>query len=486
VGAVDRRLAFDRVVRRMTVSVACTLGVAAWFGCGARDARGTQVSIHAVPGGRVTLRLLGPVARGAHDFLLDGRRLSRTRRRAITVAVTPAAADPLARWRLLEVRRAGSRRVLARARFAMGASRPRAAPTLVLLAAPPPRTTDTLAVLRFSFSSRTASCSLDGSRLRPCSSPIAYNGLSSGTHRYTIRAADRHGTTTVRVASTILAPASAKPPTPPPSSAPCGTASSGPAQWDHVVWIVFENKTYSQIIGSANAPYINSIAKQCGSASSFFAEAHPSLPNYIAMTSGSTQGITDDSAPSAHALNVASIFSQLGTDWKSLQESMPSNCYLSNSGQYAVRHNPAAYYTNVRTQCQSQDVPLGTAPDLSAGFTVIIPNLCHDMHSSSCGSDATTEVTNGDSWLSGLLPKILGAPQYLAGRTAVFITWDEDDYSSTQHIATLVLAPTVPAGTTVSTTFNHYSMLRTTEEMMGLPTIASAAGASSMRTGFHL
>jgi hypothetical protein len=173
VGAVDRRLAFDQVVRRMTVSVACTLGVAAWFGCGARDARGTQVSIHAVPGGRVTLRLVGPVARGAHDFLLDGRRLSRTRRRAITVAVTPAAADPLARWRLLEVRRAGSRRVLARARFAMGASRSRAAPTLVLLAAPPPRTTDTLAVLRFSFSSRTASCSLDGSRLRPCSSPIA-------------------------------------------------------------------------------------------------------------------------------------------------------------------------------------------------------------------------------------------------------------------------------------------------------------------------
>jgi hypothetical protein len=211
----------------MMVAVACTLGVAAWFGCGARDARAAEVSIHAVPGGRVSLRLLGPVAPGAHDFLLDGKRLTRTRRRAITIVVTrrPAAAHPLARWRLLEVRRAGSRRVLARARFAMGASRSRAAPTLVLLAAPPPRTTDTLAVLRFSFSSRTASCSHDGSRLRPCSSPIAYNGLSSSTHSYSIRAANRHGRTTVRVASTILAPASGKPP---PASPPAQPPAAGP------------------------------------------------------------------------------------------------------------------------------------------------------------------------------------------------------------------------------------------------------------------
>jgi Glycosyl hydrolases family 16 len=227
VGASDRWLmAFAQVVRRM-VAVACTLGVAAGFGCGAAGARAAGVSIHAVPGGRISLRLLGPVAPGAHDFVLDGKRLSHTRRRAVSVVVAhrPAAADPLAQWRLLEVRRAGSRRVLARARFAMGASRSRAAPTLVLLAAPPPRTTDTRAVLRFSFSSRTASCGHDGSPVRPCSSPIAYNGLSSGTHSYSIRAANRHGRTTVRVASTILAPASGKPP---PASPPAQPPAAGP------------------------------------------------------------------------------------------------------------------------------------------------------------------------------------------------------------------------------------------------------------------
>jgi hypothetical protein len=273
----------------------------------------------------------------------------------------------------------------------------------------------------------------------------------------------------------------------PATGGPCGTTAGAPATWDHVVWIVFENKTYSQIIGSADAPYINSIAKQCGSASNFFAETHPSLPNYIAMTSGSPQGITDDSDPSAHPLNVASIFSQLGSGWRALQDSMPSNCALSNSGQYAVRHNPAAYYTNIRTQCQSQDVALAPAPDISARFTFITPNLCHDMHSSSCGTDTATEVKNGDSWLSGFLPAALGSAQYRAGRTAIFITWDEDDYSSTQHIATLVLAPSVPAGTTVATTFNHYSMLRTTEQMLGLGIyVGGAVTATSMRTGFHL
>jgi hypothetical protein len=213
---------FERVVRRMLVVVACVLGVGPWSAWGAADARAAQLSVRAVPGGRVSLRLRGPVGPGAHEFRLDGRRLSRTRRRAITVLVARrrGAGDPLARWRVLKVRRAGSRRVLARARFAMGVSRSRAAPTLVLLAAPPPRTTSTRAVLRFSVSSRTASCDRDGSRFRACSSPIAYNGLSSGSHSFRIRAANRHGTTRIGVASTVLAPSSRTPPPPTPTPTP--------------------------------------------------------------------------------------------------------------------------------------------------------------------------------------------------------------------------------------------------------------------------
>jgi hypothetical protein len=148
-----------------------------------------------------------------------------------------------------------------------------------------------------------------------------------------------------------------------------------------VVWIVFENKTYSQIIGSANAPYINSIASKCGLATNFYAEAHPSLPNYIAMTSGSTQGIADDDSPADHPLDVPSIFSLLGAGGsRSLEESMPGNCAKSDSGQYAVRHNPQAYYVNLGDDCATYNVPLTDPPDLSARFTFVTPNLIHDMH----------------------------------------------------------------------------------------------------------
>src|SRR4051794_15540647 len=270
--------------------------------------------------------------------------------------------------------------------------------------------------------------------------------------------------------------------------APRGTATPPPVDgWAHVVWVVFENKSYDAVIGSPNAPYINALAGKCGLATSFYAETHPSLPNYIAMTSGSTQGITDDLAPAAHPLDVSSIFSQLSPDgWRSLSESMPSNCYLTNSGNYAVRHNPAPYYTNIRTECANQNVPLGPTPDLSARFTFVTPNLCNDMHSCPPQKDTATEVQTGDAWLSTFLPQVLDSPEYTAGATAVFITWDEGA-GVDQHIATLVIAPSTPVGTTSASRFDHYSLLRTTEEMLGLTTyLGEAANAASMRSAFGL
>jgi hypothetical protein len=208
-----------------------------------------------------------------------------------------------------------------------------------------------------------------------------------------------------------------------------------------------------------------------------FAEAHPSLPNYIAMTSGSTQGITDDNGPASHLLSVGSIFSQLGTKARSLEESMPSNCDKSSSGEYAVRHNPEAYYTNLGTACGTNDVPLTATPDFSAAFTFVTPNLIDDMH------DGT--IADGDNWLKGFVPKVLASSQYKAGTLALFITWDEDDSSSTNHIPTIVISPTTSHIST-GTRFTHYSMLRTTEEMLGLPLLGAAASASSMRATFGL
>ncbi|MEA2506301.1 MAG: phosphatidylinositol-3-phosphatase [Actinomycetota bacterium] len=263
----------------------------------------------------------------------------------------------------------------------------------------------------------------------------------------------------------------------PNASTPCGTTSATPA-WQHVVWIVMENKSYNQIIGSSAAPYVNSLAKKCGLATNYKAVTHPSLPNYLAMTSGSTQGVTDDYPPSVHPISGPSIFSQLGTGWKAVQESMPSNCDLLNTQMYAVKHNPAAYYTNDATACSTQDFALGSTPNTSARFTFVTPNLCSDTH------DCT--IATGDAWLSSFIPKILNSTQYANGKTAIVLTWDEDDHSSANQVATVVIAPPVPAGMRSATAFTHYSLLRTTEQMLSLAALNNAATASSMRAAFHL
>src|SRR4051794_35471683 len=264
---------------------------------------------------------------------------------------------------------------------------------------------------------------------------------------------------------------------PPPPGLPCSGASA-PAHYSHVVWIVFENHPYSSIIGSASAPYFNQLAGLCGLATDYSAITHPSLPNYIALTSGSTQGITDDGSPSKHPLAAPSIFSQLPAGGsRSLQESMPANCSLGSSGRYVARHNPETYYTSVRADCGVYDVPLGNAADISARFTFVTPDLCNDMHDCS--------VTTGDTWLSHFLPSLLASSEYRAGKTAIFVTFDEGS-GGNNRVVTLVVAPPVRPGSRSGTSYTHYSLLRTTEEMLGLGLLGNAASAASMRAGIGL
>jgi hypothetical protein len=261
--------------------------------------------------------------------------------------------------------------------------------------------------------------------------------------------------------------------------AACGKAKSAPKHWDHVVWIVMENKAYDDVLQGSTAPFLQSLARACGQATNLHAETHPSLPNYIAMTSGSTHGVQDDNPPPSHPLGGPSIFSQLGAHWRALQESMPRPCDSGTTDLYAPKHNPAAYYTNLAKSCKKQDVRLGSKPDLSARFTFITPNLCHDMHN--------CDVATGDRYLSSLVPKIVKTKQYRAGHTVVFITWDEDDGSTSNLIPTLVISPSTRPGTKSAKRFTHYSMLRTTEELLGLKKkLGGAAHAASMRVAFGL
>ena len=188
--------------------------------------------------------------------------------------------------------------------------------------------------------------------------------------------------------------------------------------------------------------------------------------------------MTDDGGPDQHPLSAPSIFGLLGTNWRSLEESMPANCDRQSAGEYAVKHNLAAYFTSIRQACRGQDMPLSTPPDLSAAFTFVTPNLCDDMHD--CATSA------GDSWLAWEVPLLLDTPQFLSGQTVIFITWDEST-GSTQQVPLLVIAPSVPREARAAGSFNHYSLLRTTEQLLGLtPLLGAAAAAPSMVTAFHL
>jgi hypothetical protein len=299
----------------------------------------------------------------------------------------------------------------------------------------------------------------------------------SGRYAYTC---SRNGLRTHGRLHVVLIPTAAR---------PCGVVATPPHLYRHVVWIVMENKSWHDVMGSSSpSPRIKRLAGLCGAASSFHGEANLSLPNYLAMTSGSTQGVTDDKGPNSHPISADNIFQQVG-DWRSLEESMPTPCSKSDSGSYFTRHNPALYYVGLAPTCASLDLPLGATPDLSAKFTMITPNGCHDMDQASvrCADSFLGVVQLGDAWLGGFLKKVLKTPQYRSGTTAVFVTWDESSHgdAATQTIPTLVIAPSVRPGTIATKRFDHYSLLHTTEQLLGLPYLGAAASAPSMRGAFH-
>jgi phosphatidylinositol-3-phosphatase len=279
--------------------------------------------------------------------------------------------------------------------------------------------------------------------------------------------------------------------------APCGTLPSGSVHYTHVLWIWMENHSEEEIIGSGEAPYINSLASACGLASNYHNVSHPSLPNYIAATSGlglaALARFDSDCNPKRKCSTPApSIFAQAAS-WRAYEESMPKNCDRRNKRSYAVRHDPPPYYTSLGG-CAGSDVSYTQlASDLSQGtlpaFSFVTPNLIDDMHDGS--------IAQGDSWLSANLPAILHSSAYVAGNVALFVTWDEGEGGSSNecaanttdigcHVATIVVSPSTAAGTNSSALFNHYSLLRTTEQLLGVAALGEAASAPSMLSAFNL
>ncbi len=280
------------------------------------------------------------------------------------------------------------------------------------------------------------------------------------------------------------------------ATGPCGSLASAPA-YTHVIWVWMENHSYGTIIGSPQAPYINTLAGECGLATNYHNISHPSLPNYISGTSGlglsAIKKFDNDCSPSKRCSTSApSVFGQ-GETWKAYQESMPTNCDPASSGEYAVRHNPPPYYTTL-TGCAAGDVPYPQlAADLAGNtlpaFSFITPNLIDDMH------DGT--IADGDTWLANNLPTIFNSAEYQSGTTAVFLTWDEGEGGTSNdcatnttdvgcHVATIVISPSTAAGTTSATLFNHYSLLGTAEQLLGLPALGEASLFPTMTSAFNL
>ncbi len=308
--------------------------------------------------------------------------------------------------------------------------------------------------------------------------------------------------------------------TPPPDDAgdPCGGCAPGftcyaglcrnaagiPAFGQAYV-IVMENESRGSIRGSANAPYINGLLSTAAVANAYQSVAHPSLPNYIALTSGGTQGISCDCQPgtSSGTCNITCLVltdcncnravSHLGDQldaasrtWRAYGQGMGAPCNFHSSGSYAVRHLPFFYYDNLRTDAARCSEHMRDIGDLGGdlghrAFSLVIPDLCHDMHDSCAPTN--NAIRQGDDWLRATVPQILAAPGF--DRDGVlFIVWDEGNLSLFNDIMLLAIGPLVRPGTTTAAR-DHYSLLATLEDGLGLPRLGSATTATPLREMFR-
>ena len=259
---------------------------------------------------------------------------------------------------------------------------------------------------------------------------------------------------------------------------------------DHVFVIVMENHAYGQIIGSPYAPYINGLLASGSLLTNYYAVAHPSLPNYLALTGGSTYGIgTDCTTCWISAANIADRVETAGKTWRTYQESMPSACFVGDSYPYVQKHDPFIYFNDIRTsaaRCQSHVVPFSNlSTDLSSrsttpNFAFITPNAIDDMH------DGT--IAQGDAWLGQHVPQILASPAFTTQRSLLLLTWDEDDFTNVNQVATIALGSGVTASYRSTRAYNHYSLLRTAEDALGLQTIPGGndVSATAMNDVFAL
>jgi hypothetical protein len=274
------------------------------------------------------------------------------------------------------------------------------------------------------------------------------------------------------------------------STATPGVSGAVPS-FNHVYVLMMENKEYPSIVGSASAPYLNGLIAQYGLATNYNGVAHPSEPNYLALFSGSTQGVTDDAVYNFSGPNLGDQLEVHGKTWREYSQNRALNCYLGatssggedGTGSYARKHSAPTSFTQI-TGNASRCANLSDFTHFDAAaadFIQIAPNQCNDMHDCS--------VAVGDAWLQSWVPShILNTPAWQNGLNVLFIVWDEGTSGTGGggHVANVVISnDLVSGGFKSATPHNHYSLLRTIEDAWSLGCLGSSCQANNLGEFFR-
>jgi len=246
---------------------------------------------------------------------------------------------------------------------------------------------------------------------------------------------------------------------------------------DHIVVVIEENRSDTSIIGNIEAPYINSLATAGALFTESYATHHPSQPNYLALFSGSDQGVTDDACPPAGSPyitdNLGAQLIAAGRTFVGYSESLSAagslECENGGSRGYQRKHNPWVNFANVPAESNQ---PFTSFPnDFSTLPTVsfVVPNQLHDMH------DGT--IAEGDEWLQSNIDSYAQWAQ--THNSLLIVTWDEDDYVDDNKIVTIFVGQQVKPGM-YRTTISHYDVLRTIQDTYGLPSVANSTTATAI------
>jgi hypothetical protein len=252
------------------------------------------------------------------------------------------------------------------------------------------------------------------------------------------------------------------------------------------VMVVEENHSYSGVIGNSAMPYLNGLAQQYGIATQYYGDAHPSLPNYLMMTTGLMQTLSDTYSGVIKDDNVVRELVKAGKSWKCYAENLPPTGPATDAYPYVRRHDPFSYFSDLQGNTpQAANIVAFTqlTTDLASNslpqYSFIAPNLLNDGHDGS--------LAQADAWLQTNIAPLIASPAFQASGLLV-ITFDEGDQSDLAHggghIATVIVSTKSKKNYTSQTVYQHQSLLRLTLAASGVDTFPGAAAVAPDMTEF--